>query len=603
MCGLAAVSGAISGEDVALVRRMNRWQRHRGPDSEELWQSPHVALGQTRLAVVDLSDTGRQPFVSRCGRVRVIYNGELYNHAALRRRYGLQVVSSCDGAILPELWCRFGPAMFAELRGMFAIVVHDARDGRLTLARDRFGIKPLYWSRGPRGTLRVASEPRALARAAGRVAIDGQALGHYLAYGSLGRDMSPFLGIHAVPANGWVTFSPDNQVMAEGVGPELPDDDPPTTGQLREALVESVDAHLLSDVPVALLLSSGVDSSALAWAARDAGVRLTCVTVGMTGAPREDRTAAAVAHAYGHEHVTVDRPPHEQIGDGFFAAMQRPSIDGLNSYMINEAISSLDIKVALSGLGGDEVLGGYAHFRHLRGLQLLKATDLLGIGRVLGASSVQRRLGRRLGEKGPVVLARGGPRDAASYARLRRRVFLDADVAWLAGPDNAVAPPAIAVPTGGTTARDLSKAELDGYLGGTLLPDADAFSMCWSVELRVPFVDTDFATAALAFDPRRGVGKRRFAAAIGDPLLVRAARQPKQGFTLPMDRWLRAGPLRSCVEKVRGRSALIRSVLSSDAIDAVVRSWEAGQVSWSRLWLLAALEGWLRSLEFPVDVT
>lgn len=602
MCGLAAISGAITGDDVALVRQMNRLQRHRGPDSEDLWQSPQVVLGQTRLAIVDLTESGRQPFVSRCGQVRVIYNGELYNHAALRRRYGLQVVSTCDGAILPELWCRLGPAMFAALRGMFAVVVHDARDASLTLARDRFGIKPLYWGRGPRGTVRVASEPRVLAQTAGRVTLSGPALRHYLAYGSLGRDMSPFSEIQAVPANGWVTLSRDGRVVASRKGQDLPVDAGPTSPrQLRCALVESVGAHLLSDVPVALLLSSGVDSSALAWGAKEAGVQLTCVTVGMAGGPREDVAAATLARSYGHEHVTVDRPPDEELLNGFFAAMQRPSIDGLNSYVISEAISSLNIKVALSGLGGDEVLGGYAHFRHLRGLPLLKVSDRIGVGRVLGARLLRPHLLGRLGGKGLALLARGGPRDAASYARLRRRVLLDEDIAQLYATDSS-GQRADDEQAAGNTALDMSKAELDGYLGGTLLPDSDAFSMRWSVEMRVPYVDADFATAALAFDPRRGVGKRRLAEAIGDPLLIEVARQPKQGFSLPMDRWLRAGPLHGYAGQVRRESALVRSILAPDTVDDIVRAWEAGRVSWSRVWLLVALEGWLRSLDFRVDL-
>lgn len=596
MCGVAATFGAVGPDDVELVRSINTRQCHRGPDAAEIWQRPGVILGHTRLAIVDVSSAGSQPFLSAGGDVAVVYNGEIYNHLELRRRYSLRVASGCDGAILPELWCRFGPAMFEQLRGMFAAVIHDARDGSLILARDPFGIKPLYWTRCPGGSVRVASEPRVLAHLTGATRLSEQALRHYLAFGSLARDMSPFTGIECVPANGWIRFPavaggrPSSQTGPQAIRSLTQDEAQP----LPDALVDSVRGHLVSDVPVALLLSSGVDSAALAWGVREAGARLTCVTVGMGGGRREDQLAAAIARRFGHEHMVVAQPPDLAVLDAFFAAMQRPTVDGLNSYVINRAVSQLGIRVALSGLGGDEVLAGYAHFRQLRTLGALRMADRLGLGRALALAPAQRGVARLLGQKAAALVSRTGPRDARSYAALRRRVLLDREVADLAP---GLPPPEPELPIGGTTARELSEAELVGYLGGTLLPDADAFSMCWSVELRVPYVDPRFASTALSFDPQRGVGKKRFAALLGDPALIAAASRPKQGFTLPMEEWMRVGPLRGYVNQLRGSAALLRQLLSPRAVDATVEAWHAGRLPWPRMWQLAALEAWLRSVE------
>lgn len=596
MCGVAAAYGDLGPDIVEAVCRINRCQRHRGPDAADAWERPGVVLGHTRLAIVDLSDAGRQPFLSAEGEVAVVYNGEIYNHSSLRHRHGLRPASGCDGAVLPEMWRRFGVKMLTELRGMYAVVIHDARDGSLVLARDPFGIKPLYWARDRKGVIWVASEPRVLARLTGQTTLSEEALRHYLAFGSLARDMSPFAGVHAVPANGWVRFSgagtdpavgssPDPIVPVQGFGPT----------ELRAAFVESVREHMVSDVPVALLLSSGVDSAALAWGARAVDARLTCVTVAMEVRGRgEDDQAASIARRFGHEHVVVEQPPDADLVDSLFAAMQRPTIDGFNSFLISRAIRHLGIKVALSGLGGDEMLGGYPHFRHLRALPWLRASDRVGLGRVLAFPPVRRRVARLLSEKAAVLVARGGPRTAGEYGLLRRRVLLDPEVARAAPGLPPAGPPER---TGAATAFELSHTEIRGYLGGTLLPDADAFSMCWSVELRVPFVDRIFGSAALSFDPLRGVGKRRFAAALDDPVLVAAANRPKLGFTLPMEEWLRRGLLREQVADVAARSARIREVLSPQVVDEVVGAWEAGRIPWSRMWLFAALEGWLRSLE------
>jgi asparagine synthase (glutamine-hydrolysing) len=591
VCGVIRASGT-GAADRSVVTTVNERQRHRGPDDAAQWCGEQAVLGQTRLAVIDLSEGGRQPFVSADASVVVVFNGEIYNHDELRQRYRLAVTNRCDGAVLPELWQRLGIAMFAQLRGMYAIAVYDLHARTVTLARDPFGIKPLYWTRTADGAIAFASEPRSLLSLVPRPRLDPTAVHNYLMYGAMGRDRSPFREITSVPANGWVqwdeTMTRTDGAISQGLLDALA---PASLQQLRDEFVRSVSLHLLSDVPVALLLSSGLDSASLAWACAELGTDLTCVTVDLGGGVSESAGARRLATRFGHRHEVVSTSPDSSIVERFFSAMQKPSIDGMNTFLVSRAISSLGVKVALSGLGGDEMLGGYQSFRALRYLSLLRAADTVSL------TSLLARLYGRRNQKAAHLLGGSGPRDAAGLGDLYRRVFLDDQI-------NALAPWAplaeVAPPSRDTSAQTLSRIELANYLGGTLLPDTDAYSMAWSVEMRIPFVDVPFGRTALAVAPRRGVGKRRFAAAIGDPELLAITRRKKQGFTLPMDSWMRTGPLAPWVQALRSPDTPVRGLLRGDAVNQVLRGWDGGHLRWSRVWSIVALDGWLRSVGMDV---
>lgn len=598
MCGVCGVvSGATpSAATESDVRDLNAAQRHRGPDDEQVWAGAGVALGHTRLAIVDLGSGGRQPFSTSNGSVQIIFNGEIYNHEELRVRHSLDDrLARCDGAILPALWDRMGTAMFQELRGMFAIAVVDTRNNRLTLARDVFGIKPLYY-RQSAGQVIFASEVRALTDSLTELTLRKSSLRRFLSTGSMGRDESPFEQIECVPANTWLQFQdgslPDSETIEVS-----PFDGDATRPDLRPALIDSVKVHLRSDVPTALLLSSGLDSGALAWAAAELDQKLTCVTVEMGGGRDESAGAAAIATRFGHGHIVALSPPGVDRAESFFESMQRPSIDGLNTFLVSHAIADEGFKVALSGMGADEVLGGYSSFRWLRALRVLGAADRVKVtrpaSRALDAAGLSRRW-----PKARDLLDPHGPRDSAGLSRLTRRVLPSDDVKRLFPSVSSGA----AKRDGRMDGRALSEAEVVNYLGGTLLPDADAFSMAWSIELRVPFVDVPFARTALAQDPRRGVGKKGFAAALGDSLLAQVAATPKQGFTLPMDSWMRSGPLRTHVERARAIDSSVGQLLDRNAVEDLFEAWELGNVRWSRGWLLASLNSWIESFGSKIDL-
>lgn len=598
MCGIVgslSPTGAI-GTDV--VAELNAGQLHRGPDDQVVTSLGPFVVGNTRLAIQDPTPEGNQPFVDPTGRYTVVFNGELYNFRELVREHGLQPITHCDGEVIPLLWARYGIGCLPMLRGMFGLAVVDQHEQRLHLARDPFGIKPLWWRRFRDGIC-FASEVKPLWRLDRVLAVDPGALGEFLQYGAVSADRSPFAGIEALAPGSCISFGLDARPRFETSVPAL---DPalaepvsgPTSGggALARSLNESVRLHLQADVPTALLLSAGMDSSFIAFAAREAGRSLHCLTV--TGAVGEDESpqAEATAQEYGHSHERVPATIDATVVSGFFEAMQRPSVDGLNSYLVSRAVARAGFKVALSGLGGDEALGGYRYARYLRILPALRLFDLLPEP---AARPVRARIARRLPASGSGsdkltrLLGRGGPRTPSALVELQRELHAPAVVGALGAPRPAPS----AVPRGARGYRAMAVAELHRYLQPILLQDADAYSMAVSVELRVPFVDRWFFAAALGRHDL--VGKDELVAQLGDPYLLELSRRPKTGFAMPMQDWLRGGVLADVVADAARPDAPVWSVLDREAGLPILAT--AGTAArWSAPWSLAALDGWLRHL-------
>lgn len=597
MCGIAAVVDADISRAAAHVSRVNDLQSHRGPDHQVVHRIGVFTLGNTRLAIQDPGPSGNQPFISPDKRYHCVFNGEIYNYRRLIQRYRLDVQTSSDGEVITALWAKLGAAALAELRGMFVIALVDSLEERLYLVRDPFGIKPLYWRALRDGAMVFASEIRSLVSEAG-LSVDSAAIARYLRYGAMAADQSPFTQVGCLPPNSMATVGPDKKMEIRpipAVGPSAE-----ATHDLGTALTDSIDLHLGADVPTVLLLSSGVDSAAIAAVGRAMGRDLHCLTVATSGASDESGEAAVTARHYGHSFQRVPATLDEHDVSRFFAAMQRPSIDGLNTYLVAKAVHHAGYKVALSGLGGDEAIGGYAHFRlltYLRALCWLDAVPerlTIPVVRLLcGQSAVRSPKKARL-------LDRGGPRDGPGIVSLQREV-LPAD--WVAQLSGIRGQPA--VPTAGRRRPDAGQqfaamvsAELGLYLQAMLLPDADAFSMASSVELRVPFVDTQVFAAALGLASRMRArpGKAAIGAALDDSYLVALAQRRKRGFSVPMRTWM-SGPLSGLVSYAQDPDAPIWSVLDRDRAVQLgilpIRTRER----WSEAWVIAALNMWLGSVE------
>jgi asparagine synthase (glutamine-hydrolysing) len=597
MCGIAGAIDASRARAEARVALLNRAQWHRGPDHDVVTSVGGFTLGNTRLAIQDPGPEGNQPFVSADGRYHCVFNGEIYNHEELVRRYGLAVRTKCDGEVITALWSKLGIAALAELRGMFAIALVDSLDERIYLARDSLGIKPLYWRIVPEGLL-FASEVRPLLQVAGSARVDSRAIARYLHLGAMAAGQTPFHEITALPPNSVASFDRDCRSTVQPVRPDGPFAGP--AAPLGEALNESVRLHLAADVPTALLLSAGVDSAVIAAAGHHLGRELHCLTVATEDGADESGAAAETARHYGHRFeripavVTADDVPK------FFSAMQRPSIDGLNTYVVCKAVYEAGFKVALSGLGGDEAVGGYSHFRLLRYMSVLRVLDALPGPVNRAAGTVLTRSGVAGEAKLRRLLAPGGPREGWELSHLQREVLPEPLVAQLTGASCHHAsdlPQQGPMPQPGRFSA-MAAAEVALYLQPTLLSDADCFSMLSSVELRVPFVDSQVfsASLALAASSRSAPGKEALGIALDDPYLTRLAASPKRGFSLPMRRWM-SGPLAPVVKAADDPAAAVWSVLDWSAAE------RSGLVPlrpgnrWSEAWSIAALNAWLEAIE------
>lgn len=601
MCGIAGAIDPVAERAAARVHLLNDAQAHRGPDHAAVARASVITLGSTRLAIRDLTPAGNQPFVSADGRYVCVFNGEIYNHRQLTKRFQLPVRTACDGEVIPHLWAKLGVDSLAELRGMFAIALADVLEERLYLARDPFGIKPLYWRLLPDGSLAFASEVQPLARLAQDTRVDDAAVARFLRFGAMAADQSPFTEITAVPPNSVAILDQDRQVKVRPVRSGGPAAVGPMSSDLGVTLAESVDLHLGADVPTALLLSGGVDSAAVAAISRRLGQDLHCLTVAADAAPDETREAAQTARHYRHRFERVQVALQDGDAALFFLAMQRPSVDGLNTYLTCRAVRAAGFKVALSGLGGDEVVGGYSHFRILKYLKLLRAVDMVP----LPAGAVAGRLARVLGVAGEGktrrLLGKGGPRTGVGLSLLQRELFPETLVSELtgvvstriSGRTDAVRRPAECSPT---SFAAMAAAEAEIYLQAMLLPDADAFSMASSVELRVPFIDGHVFASVLgsAGARTRAPGKKLIAEALDDPYLRALAARPKRGFSLPMGPWL-AGPLAPLVAAATEPGAPVWSLVDRS------RATRAGLTSphprrrWAETWALTVLNTWLET--------
>ena len=599
MCGIAGAVDANAARAADRVGSLNDGQSHRGPDHRVVAQIGRFTLGNTRLAIQHPGPEANQPFISTAGRYHCVFNGEIYNHRRLVDRYGLQVRTACDGEIIPELWSKLGPESLAELQGMFAIALVDSLEERLYLARDPFGIKPLYWRSLPEGLL-FASEVRPLIRVGGAAQIDADAIGRYLHLGALAADQAPYRGMTALPPNSLATFDRDGRPR---VTPILAGGPLAARGQstgLQAALTDSVKLHLGADVPTVLLLSAGVDSATIAATSRRLGRDLECMTVATEGAADESPAAAQTARHYGHRFRRISAALDSADIGAFFTAMQRPSIDGLNTYVVCKAVRAAGFKVALSGLGGDEAVGGYSHFRLLRHIPALRVLDAMPRSVAATATTVLARAGLRSQGKLARLLAADGPREGRGFSLLQREVLPMPLVNELTGVESRRAADVTGSVTTGSSAGfgAMVAAELAIYLQATLLPDADCFSMTSSVEMRVPFVDTQVFAAILelAAGARTAPGKTLFGRALQDPYLSALAAQPKRGFSLPMARWL-TGPLAPVLRAAEAPGAPVWSVVDRQrAKRAGLLPLRTGE-RWSEAWVVAALNAWLDPAE------
>jgi asparagine synthase (glutamine-hydrolysing) len=627
MCG---ITGVISGRSAqAWVRLMTAAVEHRGPDDVGFADlklpngSSGGMFGHRRLSILDLTSAGHQPMISPDGRYSLTYNGEIYNHAAIRAELaheGVQFRSTGDTEVLLLGWAHYGSAILSRLRGMFAFALWDRDEGRLFMARDPFGIKPLYIVEAGSALL-FASEIRALL-ASGAVPrkFSAAAVATYLSSGSVAEPLTIIEGIWPVPAGCLIDVSLHDSGVTIGepvrFATALSEPIEPAVGLasgtflLRDALRDSVRHHLVSDVPVGLFLSGGLDSSSMVGLASEVSeTSLESFTVTFAEADfSEAEPARAVAERFGIRHHEIPLSADDLLNalPDFFSAMDQPSLDGLNTFVVSRAIQKYGMKVVLSGLGGDELFAGYPSFH--RAAFIAPLWNLPAGVRRFGAVGASQ-FGDLRAEKIETLLKYGSPAKAAYHGS--RTLFGTRYVRALMGDSfaDAVSPYADADDVNTerlSTLQEVSLYELTGYMRNTLLRDSDVFSMAHGLELRVPFVDRAVARAAAsAIDGaklKRGASKPLLVEAVRDLLPPALIDRPKQGFTLPFERWMRKEMLDEVNSLLTdGRADL--GGLRQGAVSHVWNDFLSGRagMNWSRPWALYTLLRWAKQNEVSFD--
>jgi asparagine synthase (glutamine-hydrolysing) len=583
---------------------MNRAQRHRGPDDCGIAESGKVILGNTRLAIIDPSTAGHQPMNDPQTGNWITYNGETYNFKDLRNELEDEPwASNTDTEVVLRAYRRWGTDAFRKMRGMFALAVWDDQKQTLVLARDPLGIKPLYYYADQHQFI-FASELRALLES-GLVPRKLSAAGvdSYLATGSVEAPLTIAEGVkqllpgHCLQVNADLELHDVEFAIPQPAPFEGNRDD--AIARLRYELEESVRLHLLSDVPLGVFLSGGIDSSALvALMSRITDQRpKTFSVVFDEAAYTEAPFSRAVAERFNTDHseIRLNEARLLEILPGAIAAIDQPTMDGVNTFVVSQAVKTKGITVALSGLGGDELFAGYPSFR--RGVRysamspsskrVLRAAS--GVGRFALNGSVQREKFWQL------MNSDGGPEDVY---RISRQLFSREAVCEITRRkvNNHSR-------NGHSHDTDLvnaiSRLELRGYMTNTLLRDTDAMSMAHSLEVRVPFVDSNVVNVVLSLPGewklRDGAGPKPLLADVMSDLLPRAfMARPKMGFTLPFEKWMQ-GQLRAEIASVLDDGGrLLSAGLNSESVGKIWKRFlqSPRAVGWSRPWAIYVLVKW-----------
>jgi asparagine synthase (glutamine-hydrolysing) len=633
MCGIAGSIGWIDEATVSAVDRINAAQTHRGPDDCGRWQSGPGGVGAAfafrRLAILDLSPGGHQPMIDKARGNVIVFNGEIYNFRELRRdleRRGEQFHSSGDTETLLKGYGKWGIDVIHRLRGMFALAIWDARSRRVLLARDRMGIKPLYYAtvtHGGREVLLFGSELRALLNS-GFIdrKINAASLSTYIWNGFVIGPDTIISGVRMLPAAHYAIIDPAEPTLAPQRYWNLPVAAPARDGmeQLQHALTTASQQHLLSDAPLGVFLSGGIDSSAVtALAARHGGSTIRTFNISFDeSAFDESPYARAVANSLGTRHTEI-KLTQQHFRDHLheaLASVDQPTFDAINTYFVSRAAREAGMTVALAGTGGDELFGGYRSFRdNPRAARICRTLSAVPAGmRSIAARTLGGLLHRSRGDVPPQtrwgkladLLATDGQGvevHQVSYSLFTRafmqellREGVHRDVVAGLPRDRAAELKPLA--NGHLDLHAVSMLELSCFIGERLLRDTDCTSMAVSLEVRVPLLDHEVVEAAAKIDPSRRflpLGKKPPLRSIALNALDQSIfDRPKSGFVLPIETWCRS-QLQDELDATFADRGRFEAIGINQC--AAHRLWQAfGRgapgIYWSRVWSLFVLAKW-----------
>ena len=632
MCGIVGIVGHHARVPGDVLERATRSLAHRGPDDsgtvilrDSLDKSVEIGLGNRRLAILDLSPLGHQPMNDPATGNWIVYNGEVYNFREVRanlERQNVYLSGHSDTEVILKAYGRWGESCLHQFRGMFAFAIWDAQRHHLFVARDPMGIKPLYYFSSDKYFI-FSSEVRTLV-GTGLVPreIDPAGLVSYLTFGSIYDPGNLIKNVSSLPAGHHVTWAPGGVKVEpywDLVDPESNreitkgsiSDRGKLEAEIAELLDESVRMQLVSDVPVGVFLSGGIDSSSLVGILSQNGVRASTFSIVF----REDDYSEAEFSRAVAQHFRTDHHEITVSQTDFFAAiapalqaMDLPTMDGINTYFVSERTRAAGVKVALSGLGGDEMFAGYTSFRAVPRMEQvagalkyvpdsLRSPLVKMLGGMVPDSDRNRKLAA-LGKNGsgvvhPYFLSRMLFTPEQSNELLSKVADLATSVTRAEKPLQE----SLAQAQNLDAVNRVSYLESRCYMLNTLLRDSDFMSMAHGLELRVPLIDHQLAQRILALP-----GSWKLDAATPKPLLVKALRgtlpekivhRPKRGFTLPFEHWLK-DELRSTIEASLARigEGPLGPWINQPAARQIWQDFLEGKTSWSRPWALYVLQSW-----------
>jgi asparagine synthase (glutamine-hydrolysing) len=628
MCGIFGVIARGGSLSPDFLEKATRALAHRGPDDAGTViidcgaaERCQVGFAHTRLSIIDLSPLGHQPMQDPSTGNWIVFNGEIYNFRDLRRELetaGAEFRSQSDTEVILAAYRVWGEECLTRLRGMFAFALWDAQRKRLLLARDPMGIKPLYYYQSEKNFL-FASEVRTLLQTElVPRKVDSTGALSYLAFGSVYEPWTIVEGVRAVPPGHVLTVEQGSVSVREywsalRCASGRTEEDGPNrngtgTGSLPAILREAVLSNLVSDVPVGVFLSGGVDSSSLIAVMSQNGVRAN--TFSLVFREKEFNEAPysrEVARRFGTEHLEI---PVSQEGTlallpEALRAMDQPTMDGINTYLVSAKTRAAGVKVALTGLGADEMFAGYSNFRRVPNMERVAARLkrlpeqirrplVASVAMVAGKSDRNRKLAALASPENsfvhPYFLVR------ALFARAEQRALFPAGEYEAAQQTlDDVLRESIAESSTLDPVNRVSYLESHWYMRNTLLRDSDFMSMAHGLELRVPFLDRALVEACFRIPGKRKLQgsspKSLLLASLGVELPREIVKRPKRGFTLPFERWLR-GEMRPVVENALLSNDSDPTLLNRVAVREVWNRFLAGETSWSRPWSLFVLKRW-----------
>ncbi|HYG51593.1 MAG TPA: asparagine synthase (glutamine-hydrolyzing) [Flavobacteriales bacterium] len=626
MCGINGYIGFKNKDQgLAVVQNMNRCMAHRGPDNTAQWTNDNIALGHVRLSILDLSEAANQPFVSACGNYVIVFNGEIYNFAAVKKTLltrfpGLVFRTTSDTEILLHAYIKLGEDCLQELNGMFAFAIWDIAQKKMFIARDRIGEKPLYYY-SESNVFLFASEIRSLL-ATGLVPrkLNSEALNDYVQYQTVHAPYTLIQDVYMLMPGNYLTVE-DGFVFTKNYwNPKVNEERIPENGGrktgnsniisgIKTIFEDSVRLRMVADVEVGAFLSGGIDSSAVvAQMARLSTKPVSTFSV-IFGEKdfSEEEFSNQIAHTYKTNHhpirITADEFLHEI--PVILKAVDFPGGDGPNTYAVAKATRKTGIKVAMTGLGGDELFAGYPVFAQTHAFhqkKILKKTPRFV--RQMAGAAIGAVKGGTTGQKYRRILAQKKITDAGFYS-LSRQLFDKEFVKKLLGlKTNGTLPVeelAKVVFNGQHPHHLLSQvsiAEMRTYMQNVLLRDTDQMTMAHALEVRAPFLDHRLIEFALSVNDKLKyphTPKQLFVQAMGDLLPPAVVNRKKMGFTFPWAYWLRNEMRTYCEQRIQALAQ--RGYFNKEMLTGL---WEQfikndPSVTWSRVWHLVTLEEWLNN--------